>query len=233
MTSKSETKRKWRRAAGWSLLALALVPALVAGTWTAAQAAATAAVQANLSNAEVRSEETEAGNIVADALRQSAGADIAFVPAAVFRAGATAPRPASAEQVASLVDPATDVVVILPVRGDRVLAALERAVSFAPQASAGFLQVSGIKFRFDPRKGSQQRVSEVTVNGQPLVATQVYRIAMPQPLSIGQQGYFQVWDRDAKPNSTGKTIADALSEYARSRGGNLSAGVEGRIQMVK
>jgi 5'-nucleotidase / UDP-sugar diphosphatase len=185
------------------------------------------------SNAEVRVAETESGNLVADALRAAAGAEIAFVPAAAFKNGATAPQPASADAAAGLVDPASDAVVTLNVRGDKVLEALERSVSFAPQPSGGFLQVSGIKFSYNAGKPSGSRVQGVTVGGQPLAAAKTYKVAMPRPLALGQQGYIQVWDRSERPSDTGKSIAAALADYAGGRGGSLNASVEGRINAAR
>jgi 2',3'-cyclic-nucleotide 2'-phosphodiesterase (5'-nucleotidase family) len=189
------------------------------------------AAQGGLNNAQVRSTETEAGNIVADAVREAGSADIGLVPSAAFKVGATASNPANAPQVAGLIEPSSDTIVVMSVRGDRVLAALERSVSFVPQPSAGFLQVSGIKFDVDPKKGTGQRVSNVTVDGKALGASQTYKVAMTRPLSVGQQGYFQVWDKAVKPEDTNKSIATALEELARARGGSLSGAIEGRINI--
>jgi 2',3'-cyclic-nucleotide 2'-phosphodiesterase (5'-nucleotidase family) len=194
-----------------------------------ASPAARAGAQANLSTENVKQAETEAGDLVADAVRAAGGADIAFVPAAAFKPGATVPRPASAEQAAGLMEPASDAVVVLSLRGTQVLAALERAVSFAPQSSSGFLQVSGLKFTYDASKPGGKRVVSATVGGAPLDAVKTYKVATTRPLANGQQGYFQIWDKDQISADPGKTLAAALADLARQRGGNLSASVEGRI----
>lgn len=209
---------------GLAVLALAGVVLV-----TARSAQAATATRQTVANAQVRVAETESGNLLADAVRVAGGADIGFVPAAAFKAGASLPRNASPDQLASLVEPASDTIVVLSVRGDKVLAALERAVSFAPQPSAGFLQVSGIKFSYDSRKPTQSRVSGVTVGGAPLEASKVYKVAMTKPLSIGQQGYFQIWDKDSKPTETGKSLAVAIADFTKSQG---VPGVEGRINAL-
>nr|CAA9261868.1 hypothetical protein AVDCRST_MAG63-2464 [uncultured Armatimonadetes bacterium] len=188
-----------------------------------AGASAPAAWAQRITTENVGSAETEAGNILADAVRAAGGADIGFVPAVAFKPGASAPRPATPAQAAGLVEPADDRVVVLSLRGEEVLAALERSVSFAPQRSSGFLQVSGLRFVYDPGR-SGKRVVSASVNGQDLKATGTYRVAMTRPLASGQQGYFQIWSgKDAR--DTGKTLAEAL----RDRGGSLSAPPEGRI----
>ncbi|MBC8141254.1 MAG: 5'-nucleotidase C-terminal domain-containing protein [Armatimonadetes bacterium] len=181
-----------------------------------------------LATGNVRETETEAGNIVADALRETGGAEIALVPAAAFKPGATTMRPATADQAASLLEVPTDEVVILSLRGAQVLAALERSVSFAPQPSAGFLQVSGVKFSYNPGKPGGQRITVATLTGgAPLEAAKTYKVATTRPLANGQQGYFQIWERDQITGGTGKSLKVALDERAAKA--KLSGAVDGRI----
>ncbi|MBC7805130.1 MAG: 5'-nucleotidase C-terminal domain-containing protein [Akkermansiaceae bacterium] len=183
----------------------------------------------NIATGGVREMETEAGNIVADAVREAGGADIALVPAAAFKPGANVPRPATADQAASLLEVAADEVVVLSLRGAQILAALERSVSFAPQPSAGFLQVSGVKFSYNASKAGGQRIGTATlVSGGPLEAAKTYKVATTRPLANGQQGYFQIWERDQITGGTGKSLKDALTERAGKNKG-LSGGIEGRI----
>lgn len=182
-----------------------------------------------ISSGGVREMETESGDIVADAVREAGAADIALVPAAAFKAGAEVPRPASGEQAAGLLEVPGDEVVTLSLRGAQILSALERSVSFAPQPSAGFLQVSGIKFSYNGVKPGGQRITSATLSsGKPLEAAKTYKIATTRPLANGQQGYFQIWERDQITGGTGKTLATALSDRA-AKGKGLSGSVEGRI----
>lgn len=177
----------------------------------------------------VREMETEAGNIVADAVRDAGAADIAIVPAAAFKPSVTAPRPASADQAAGLLEVPADEVVVLSLRGAQILAALERSVSFAPQPSAGFLQVSGVKFSYNASKPGGQRIGAATLtSGGPLEAAKTYKVATTRPLANGQQGYFQIWEREQITGGTGKSLKDALTERATKNKG-LSSGIEGRI----
>jgi 2',3'-cyclic-nucleotide 2'-phosphodiesterase (5'-nucleotidase family) len=195
-----------------------------------AVAAAEGIRQGNITTASVRVAETEAGNVVADAVRAAGGADIGFIPAAAFKPGASVPRPASGEQAASLVEPPSDVIVVLSLRGDQIMAALERSVSFAPQPSAGFLQVSGLRFTFDPKRDGGKRITATSVNGTALEASKTYKVATTRPLANGQQGYFQIWDKDAITSDTGKSLAAALNDLAKARGGSLTSPTEGRIK---
>jgi 2',3'-cyclic-nucleotide 2'-phosphodiesterase (5'-nucleotidase family) len=209
-------------------IGITLIALILGGsTLLATQARPAIAAQETISTENVRSRETEAGNLFADAIRSVSSADIAIIPAAAFKPGVSISRPATAAQASSLVDPPSDVIVVLNLRGDQVLAALERSVSFAPQPSAGFLQVSGIRFSFDSRKESQKRVSNVTVNGAALAKTQSYKVATTRPLGNGQQGYSRVWDKSSIATDTGKSLEAALTEYAK--GESLSPTLDQRI----
>lgn len=169
--------------------------------------------------------ETELGNYVADAVRQSAGVELAFVPAATLKGS----KAASADAALALVDPATDEIVILSVRGSQVKEALERSVSFAGTPFAGFLQVSGLRFQFDSRKEIGERVSGVSVAGKPLEPQAIYKLATTRPLADGQQGYFQIWKKDQIQAVTKKTLGDAVTEYGRT---TPTVKLDGRITQV-
>jgi 2',3'-cyclic-nucleotide 2'-phosphodiesterase (5'-nucleotidase family) len=173
--------------------------------------------------------ETDGGDLIADAVRSALGADIGFVPAAAFKPGATAPRPVNGDQAAALVDPASDTLSMLTLRGDQIIAALERSVSFEPQPSSGFLQVSGLRYTYDLRKEGGKRVLSVTVNGQPLDASKTYKVATTKPLAHGQQGYFQIWDKSDIANDSSKTLDLAIKDFVKSKGGSASPATDGRI----
>lgn len=199
------------------------------GLWAALLLAALPAHAQTITTENVGQAEIEAGNIVADAVRSAAGADAALVPAAAFKPGAAVPRPPTGKQAAGLVDPADDGIVVLSLRGAQILAALERSVSFAPQRSSGFLQVSGLRFTYSTDKPGGQRIATASVNGAPLEAARVYRVATTKPLANGQQGYFQIWDKSQITADTGKTLGDALTALADRQGGTLAAPPDGRI----
>lgn len=169
--------------------------------------------------------ETEAGNLVADAVRFSAGVEIAFVPAATFKGS----KAASAEAALALLDPATDEIVVMSVRGSQLKEALERSVSFAGTPFAGFLQVSGLSFKYDSRKEIGERVEGVLIGGKPLELQKVYKLATTRPLADGQQGYFQIWKKDQIQAVTKKTLGDAVTDFGKTGG---TGKIEGRIIAV-
>ncbi|MBB6051962.1 5'-nucleotidase C-terminal domain-containing protein [Armatimonas rosea] len=173
----------------------------------------------------IRLGEAEAGNLVADAVRQSVGAEIALVPAAAFKGS----KALSPEAATALLDPATDEIVVLSIRGSQLKDALERSVSFAGTPFAGFLQVSGLTFQYNGSFDVGERVVKITVGGAPLDPKKTYKLATTKPLADGQQGYFQIWKKD-QIVAGGKTVT--LAEAMRALPAGTSAKVEGRIVRV-
>ncbi len=182
-------------------------------------------VQAQSEKTAIRLGEAEAGNLVADAVRLSAGADVALVPAAAFKGS----KAVSPETATALLDPATDEIVVLSVRGSQLKDALERSVSFAGTPFAGFLQVSGLTFQYNASHDIGERVVKITVGGTPLDPKKLYKVATTRPLADGQQGYFQIWKKDQiLPGTKAVTLATALRALPAGQVGKI----EGRIVRV-
>lgn len=167
--------------------------------------------------------ETAAGNVVSDSIRTLTGADIALVAASAFRAGADARSVTGADAVGML-GTSTDTVVVMNLTGKQLTDALERSVSYAPKAFAGFLQVSGIEVRFSRKRPAGSRLLSLRKGGKPVDPAARYKVAMPRPLADGQLGYFQIWTKEQIALDTGKSLADALSAAKAT-----TAQVEGRI----
>jgi 5'-nucleotidase / UDP-sugar diphosphatase len=182
-------------------------------------------VYAQVEKTAVRLGEAEAGNLVADAVRLAVGADVALVPAAAFKGS----KAATAEAAVALLEPATDEIVLLSVRGSQLKDALERSVSFAGTPFAGFLQVSGLTFQYNASNDIGERVVKVSVAGAVLDAAKLYKLATTRPLADGQQGYFQIWKKEQIVAGVKTvTLADALRALPAGQTGKI----EGRIVRV-
>ena len=215
------------------LLIVAARPVRAALAERAASAPLAPAPAGAITTGNVGASETEAGNLVADALRAAARADLALVPAAAFKSGGSVARTATGEQMAAqLLEPSDEGVVVLRLKGSQILEALERSVSLRPQASGAFLQVSGARFSFDVSKPAGRRVAGVTVGGAALDPDRVYNVATTRSLAAGQQGYFRIW-AGKSAEATGKTVADALRELTAGRKGALEAAPDGRIASAR
>lgn len=148
-----------------------------------------------------------------DALRVATGADMAMLGAAFFNETYKLPQGAVAPQelLKALVYP-DDEVVVLELRGEQILQALERALELYPQKNNAFLQLAGAEVRFDPKAPAGKRVVSVSIMGGKLEPGRTYRVATTAPMARGALGYFRIWSKDQIVNATGRSIAETLKE---------------------
>jgi 2',3'-cyclic-nucleotide 2'-phosphodiesterase (5'-nucleotidase family) len=203
------------------VLAAAAVPA-----WADAVVTSTA----TLSSEGASKGETTLGDLVADALRQGARADVGLIHAEMLREVAFPPGPVSEASLRHAIVVPLDETVVLRLSGRQLKQALERSVRNYPAKNQGFLQVSGLSATFDPSKPEGSRIVDLKVGGAPVADGRVYTVAMPALLADGAQGYHRVWEgaervKDRKPGA----VADLVASFAKARG-QLSYKVEGRLK---
>jgi 2',3'-cyclic-nucleotide 2'-phosphodiesterase (5'-nucleotidase family) len=193
-----------------------------------AAAAGTVQLQSALRGDRARAAESESGDLVADAVRAATGADIALVAAGELRDAPLAAGSVTPEQLHGLLEDGDDPVTVLSLSGATIRSALEVGVSFYPRKNKGFLQVSGLRYVFDPAHPEGSRVITRTVGGQPMQDGRQYRVAMSSSLAAGQYGYYRLWSRDKAAGAQGLTMARALDQYLQDHR-TLAPHVEDRI----
>jgi 5'-nucleotidase len=139
----------------------------------------------------VRSQETNLGSLIADALREAAGTDVTLVNGGAIRGDTVFPAGELTRRELLSIFPYADKLVRLQVPGATLQAALENAVSRSAEdpEPGRFLQVSGLRFAFDASRPRGERVLCVTVGGKPLSPTATYTVATPSFLAGGKDGY--------------------------------------------
>lgn len=191
----------------------------------------TVQVQTALSESGGAVKETNLGNLIADAVRQTGHAQIGLVPAdeinsrAQIATGKTDPNAIIA--TLHYADDPSDTVVVLNLTGAQLLKVAERSISRAPEPFDGFLQVSGLQIRYRPGQIEETHVS-LAGEGSDLDAGKTYRVAMTRPISSGSLGYFQIWTQRDIAEDTGIPLAKSLGSYLSSHK-TLNSVVEGRV----
>jgi 2',3'-cyclic-nucleotide 2'-phosphodiesterase (5'-nucleotidase family) len=156
---------------------------------------------------ERRGDQYALGNLIADAFRAAAHADVAIVNNGGIRADLPA-GPVTWGQLFEVV-PFQNYVVRLRVTGAVLRATLEHAVGMADARA----HVSGITVRVAAANPVGQRVTSVTLaDGRALLDTATYTLAVPDFMAAGGSGYAML--RVAADN-TGVVDLDALVEYLR------------------
>lgn len=189
-------------------------------------------VQTALSGSGVATGETNLGDLIADAVRQTGHAQAGLVPADEInnKAEIGVGKTDAATIVAALryADDPSDTVVVLNLTGAQLLKVAERSVSRAPQPFDGFLQVSGLQIRYSPSQPEGKRVSLVGADGGEVSAGKTYRIATTRPIAGGSLGYFQIWSQKDIAEDTGTSLAKSLGAYLEAHK-TISNTIEGRI----
>jgi len=189
-------------------------------------------VQTALSGSGVAAGETNLGDLIADAVRETGHAQVGLVPAdeingkAAVAAGKTDPSAIIA--TLRYADDPSDTVVVLNLTGAQLVRVAERSVSRAPQPFDGFLQVSGLQVRYSPSQPEGRRVSLVGADGGEVDAAKTYRVATTRPIAGGSLGYFQIWGQKDIAEDTGVSIAKSLGAYLDGHK-TVNSTVEGRI----
>ncbi|MCL2343427.1 MAG: 5'-nucleotidase C-terminal domain-containing protein [Firmicutes bacterium] len=153
----------------------------------------------------VRMQETNLGDLCADAYRNILGADIGWVNGGGVRADIKAGDITYANIIS--VHPFGNMACMIEATGQQILDALEFSVSQTPAAEfGGFLQVSGLQFNVDATIPSpvvtdankmfvkvgdgDRRVSDVLVDGKPIDPAKTYTVAsIDYELFMGGDGY--------------------------------------------
>jgi 2',3'-cyclic-nucleotide 2'-phosphodiesterase (5'-nucleotidase family) len=184
--------------------------------------AQTIQIHSDLTTRNVRTEESNLANVIADALRDSVKADIAFLTASSFADVTISRGSATPADILRALEYLDDTVMVVRLTGTQVKQALEHSVAIYPQRNPAFLQVSGVTVTFDPAQERGSRIVSVRVGRTPLEESKTYLVVMPSPLANGALAYYKVWSRSDIVRNTEKTLEQVVSDYlmgVRSLGG--------------
>jgi 5'-nucleotidase len=176
----------------------------------------------------VRTKETNLGNLSADAARTATGADVAFVNGGGIREDV--PVGDITKGKIAAIFPFGNLIVVKKITGQDLKAMLEWSVSDYPAAKGAFLQVSGLEFSFDPAKEVGSKVVEVKVGGEPLDLTKEYTVAVNDFMADGGDGYEML--ADYKVEALYGTYEEIVIDYLATNG-TAGSEVSGRIKVLE
>jgi 5'-nucleotidase len=177
-------------------------------------------------------EEGALGNLVADALREASGADVAVMNPGGVRADLPA-GPLSFGQVYEVL-PFDNTVAVLQLTG----AELRRLLELAHASDRGAVfAVSGLEVTLARCPGPQRLQGATLAGGRALEPGKTYRVALPDFLARGGDGLGPV-TRALPPERAdltpvrGLDLREALIAYGQARGGTLAAPPLGRVRYM-
>ncbi len=185
-------------------------------------------------NQRVRSEETNLANLVADAIRQEAGADVALVNSGGIRGNRVYPAGALTRRDLVSIHPFGNVVCTVELSGDALLRMLNIGVGNLPAVTSGqFPAVSGMTFRVVLANRAGDRVRDLRVNGTPMEPAKTYTMALPNYVLNGGDSYEAMKSslRVLVDAEQGPLVVSALERYVGGR--EINPKVDGRIAIEK
>lgn len=180
----------------------------------------------------VRAEESSMGNLIADAMREETGADIAIMNGGGIRGDRSYDAGVKLTRRDILTElPFGNVTQVTELPGSQVLLALENAVSQVEKGAGRFAQVSGLTFTYDPTAEPGARVSEVMIGTEPLNPDALYKVAVNDYILGGGDGYDALGGGKLDPTLGGKLVANDVMAYVEKMG-TVKPAVEGRIKVL-
>jgi len=166
--------------------------------------------------------ESSLGNLMADAIREAVGSDVAFQNSGgirddIFKGEVT-------YRQIYRVDPFSNTIVTMEMTGQQLRTALEVSV----MGGHGIFQVSGLKMTFDPKRPPLSRVISVEVAGRPLEPDRKYKVATNSFLAAGG-GNYRIFKEADNWTDTGILIRQAMVDFI-ARHSPVDIRVEGRIR---
>ena len=176
------------------------------------------------------SAETAFGNLLADAMRQATGSDIALTNGGGIRGDTVYPPGTKLTRKMVLTElPFGNKTVVLRLTGAQVREALETGVSRAENPSGRFPQISGLAFTFDARRPPGDRVTSVTVGRATLEDGKTYTLATNNFLARGGDDYRVFRAGEVLVDSaSGTLMAGQLIDHIIAAG-TVAPAIEGRI----
>jgi len=196
---------------------------------------------------DMRTHETELGDLVADAMRVRYGTQLAFqngwgirasLPAGgVLPADLTLRRPDAGYAAGPPYDlVAQDVGVMLPfgntvitrtVTGTQIWAMLELGFSFLPANNNGFPQISGFTVTIKPSNAAGSRVQSIVLDGGAVVLNNAstYTFATNNFINAGGDGYAMLNDGQG---TVREVLADVVADHIGNLG-TITPSIAGRI----
>ncbi len=144
----------------------------------------------------VRTRETNFGNLIADTMLESVNGDIAFTNGGGIRASIQAGDVKVNDIITSV--PFTNTLAVVEATGEEIVKALERGVDSYPEEAGHFPQVAGIKFSFDPSKevGKRVNVEDTIIAGEKIDLNKTYKVVTNDFIAAGGDGYTMFEGKD-------------------------------------
>ncbi len=180
----------------------------------------------------LRSQETNLGDFITDAMRAHARTDVALINGGGIRSDRVIPPGPLTRRDLAAMSPFGNVVMTLELTGRTLREVLEQALPQREREAGGFLQVSGLTVTFDPTRPAGQRIVSIDVGGVPLDPERRYSAAVVDYIAAGKDGLDAfLKGRVLVDAMSGPLLADLLLQAVTTQG-TLAPQLDGRIRAL-
>jgi 5'-nucleotidase len=181
---------------------------------------------------EVRSGESNLGNLFADAMRRENGAEIAILNSGSIRSNRVYPSGELTRRDLIAMHPFGGIACEVEVSGAAVAAALENGFSRLGESVGRFPQIGGIRVEVDAERPAGERLAAATVGGQSLDPQRTYRVAITDYMLEGGDGYSMFEGARVLVGPEAGSMLVTLLEETIRRQQPLAPRLEGRISFL-
>lgn len=168
---------------------------------------------------QVRTGETNLGQLAAAAIEDLTGADMVITNGGGIRASIEAGDITMNDLVT--VFPFGNTIMVKEIKGSDIKAALELGVSEYPNQKGAFPHTAGITYTLNAYKEAGNRVSDIVIGGKALDLNKTYTVATNDFVASGGDGYemFASYPVKAEYNTLMDTLLDYIKEKQTIEGG--------------
>lgn len=136
---------------------------------------------------EVRTKETNLGNLLTESLLDISKADVAFTNGGGIRSSIPAGQVTKGDILTVL--PFGNTVRVIELKGADILAAIENGIDEYPEAKGAFPHIAGMTVKFDSSMEAGNKVTELKIAGELVDLEKTYTMATNDFLVAGGDGY--------------------------------------------
>lgn len=187
-----------------------------------------AAVVLNGERSDVRSKETNLGDLIAQVMLdkgRDGGAQIAITNGGGIRASIKAGKVTVGDVLTVL--PFGNTLALTTITGAQLKDALENGVSQVESGAGRFPQIAGFSFTYDPALPAKSRVTSIAYNGAAVDPNGAYRVATNNFMLTGGDGY-TAFAAGSNKIDTGLILSDIVEQYIAANS-PVNATTDGRI----
>lgn len=178
---------------------------------------------------DVRTGETNLGNLLTTAMIDKTGADIALTNGGGIRSSIKTGDITKGDVISVL--PFGNYVVVIEVTGQDIIDALENGLQSYPNARGAFPHFAGMNVKFDPSQPAFSRVEEVTLEGGEILdPAKSYTLATNDFMAVGGDEYTSLSGKVTVGEY--ESLEEILSDYINANGVTVKE-AQGRLTSMR